>query len=131
MRFKTTNIDHATQQINGTLELTYGYPAGSLIQYIGFANTATNKTQAYVDRLLRADGRFFLYPENDRYRVKIVLDSLPYDKRDTIFGYIEIVKGAFRSNEKSISFYFDEMSIFRGDRNNQIFLKIYFYQLLF
>jgi hypothetical protein len=123
LRFRINNVDNDKLEMSGTFEATYAYPASSLIQYLGFTNSQPDKTNAYFNRLLRSEGNFFLYPEDDKYKVKIILLNKPYDSADTVSGYIEIVREAFRSNNKSVHFYFDEMNLHKGDRNNQISLK--------
>jgi hypothetical protein len=106
------------------VSLTYGYPASSIIQYLGFTYNAEDKQNAFYGKLLKSVGWFSLYPEGDKYKIKVSLDSKPYNKKDTFYGYLEIVKGLHAPASKiSYQVFFDQMNLFRGDRNNQIFLR--------
>lgn len=122
--FTVTNCDTVNQRLTGNMQFTYGYPASSIIQYLGFTWTGPDKSKAFFERLLRSSGTFSLYPENDKYRIQIALTDGPYDKNDTVYGYLEIIKGAYKCNPPTAyTIYFDKLSISTGDTNNQIFLK--------
>lgn len=123
-RLSTNKIDTSDQIISGAIEFTYGYSASSIIQYLGFTAAAQDKSVAFFEKLIRTHGIFRIYPEDDKYRIMIALPEQPYEKMDTIYGYLEIVKEAYDKNpEISYSLYFDRINIYKGDNNNQIFLK--------
>lgn len=123
-KFKVTDSNFVNQTLSGTVEFTYGYPASSIIQYLGFTHTAADPAAAFLGKLLKNPGKFMLYPENDKFRIWISMDGkiTPYDTRDTIFGYIEIVKGEFR-RDSAYEIFFDKKSIYKGDNNNQISIR--------
>lgn len=124
IRFKTEKLNDSTMQLEGTVESTYNYPVSSIIQYLGFARQAVNPTKSFFDKLLTAKGTFILYPENDKYKIAISLSTGPYHKQDTMYGYLEIVQEAYRPRHTiSWSFYFDQLSIHTGDKNNQVSMK--------
>lgn len=124
LRLKTTVINDSTMQLNGLIESSYHYPVSSIIQYLGFSKSAANATQSFFEKLLTAKGTFTIYPENDKYKIAVSLETGPYNKMDTIYGYMEIVREAYRSQHAvSYSFYFDQLNIHTGDRNNQISMR--------
>jgi hypothetical protein len=123
-RFKIETIDTGAQTMKGIVELTYGYPASSIIQFLGMYHQKSGPTNVYFNQLLKNTGRFALYTEKDKYRIWVVLDDGPYHNLDTAYGYLEIVKnGVGPDGIKSYGVYFDQISYDRGDKNNQIFLK--------
>lgn len=122
--FQIKCINVEDQTISGDLEITYAYPASSLIQFLGYTIDVPDKNRAYFKKLVSSRGTFKLYPEGDKYRIKMVISDPPFDARDTYFGYLEVVKHAFE--EKAGKVYilnFDQMSIYKGDANNQIEVK--------
>lgn len=124
LRLTTSTIDNQSLTIRGKVESTYGYPASSIIQYLGFLSDNLAKTTKFFEKMLRSTGTFVIFPEGDKYRIKIMFSDGPYEKSDIFSGYLEIVLEAFNpTHNKSLSFYFDEININKGDHNNQIFLK--------
>ena len=122
MRLVVKEINEDSLNIKGTIEFTYSYPASSIIQYLGYTENNLHCTDSFFNKLIKSSGTFVLYPEDDKYRIKVVLPSLPYDSGDAVYGYLEIVKSQFNNNV-AYNFFFDKMSIKKGDNNNQIFLK--------
>ena len=121
LRFKPDCINVDSQVISGTFEISYAYPASSIMQYLGFTAAQANQTKAYYEKLISLPGSFWLYHEDNKYRVKLVLRDSPYDEDDAYFGYLEIVQDVFRPRpDKVYVFTFDQMSIEKGDHNNQI-----------
>jgi hypothetical protein len=121
IRLHADSVDMGTLMLSGTAEITYAYPASSIIQFLGFAMNQTNKTAHFFDKLIKLHGRFTLYPDNDKYRIRLVLTESPYDSADAYLGYLEIVQDAFRTPAENVFiFNFDLMSLDKGDKNNQI-----------
>lgn len=124
LRFRVMDIFPESLTLTGTIESTYAYPAGSIIQMLGFTRLQTDNTERFFNRLIRSRGTFILYPEGDRYRIRMILTDEPYNAGDTYIGYLEIVRDAFDSTAGDVYvFNFDQMSIARGDKNNQIAVK--------
>ncbi len=123
-RFHVKCINVEDETISGEVSFTYGYPASSVIQYLGIALPSANRGNAFYEKLLNCSGTFSLYPEKDKYRLKVQLNTGPYDERDIFYAYLEISEGVYSDTKPaSYQLYFDQMSLFKGDRNNQIFLR--------
>ena len=123
-KFHVSSYDLKTQTLAGECSLTYGYPSSSIIQYLGFTYNAANRENAFYGKLLQSTGRFILYPENDKFKMKLWLTTGPYNIQDTFYAYLEIVQGVYSSTSKVVyQLYFDQMNLFKGDKNNQVFLK--------
>lgn len=123
-RLRVKEYNEERQEIFGTVEFTYGYPASSIIQYLGMKYNAPQRDGAFFETMFMSTGTFCLYPDNDKYSLQIAMDATPYDKGDTLTAFLEISKNAFSSREKTgYMIYFEEMSLRQGDRNNQIFLR--------
>jgi hypothetical protein len=121
LRFEVKCVTEKDQTLSGNVEITYAYPASSLIQLLGFTVGQPDKNNVFFNKLIRLPGTFQLYPEGEKYRIKLVLTEPPYDKGNAYFGYLEIIRDAFRtSGENVFVFNFDLMSIARGNNNNQI-----------
>jgi hypothetical protein len=121
LKLTVYNMNVDSLKLSGTAQITYAYPASSIIQLLGFAQALPDKTNSFFNKFITLNGIFMLYPEDNKYRIKVVLTDLPYDSRDAYFGYLEIVKDAFReTQEKVYIFNFDLMSLSKGDSNNQI-----------
>lgn len=123
-RFRVTTFDPSAHTLTGECSFTYGYPAASIIQYLGFYHRTPGRDNAFYNRLLQSKGWFMLYQENDKFKMKVSLDSGPYHKKDTFTAYLEIVQNVYTPSKKIVyELYFDQMNIFTGDKKNQIFLK--------
>jgi hypothetical protein len=123
-RFKVKEVDLNALTITGGVELTYGYPAAAIIQYLGKTYKSENPQNDFFENLLRSQGSFKLYPENDKYILQLTLETQPYDRRDTFYAYLEIVRGVYEQiSETGYMLFFDQMSLHKGDRNSQIFLR--------
>jgi hypothetical protein len=119
--FQVDSIDFNSQFISGRVAITYGYPASSLIQFLGLTLEAPNKNMALFDKLISLRGKFSMYTEVDKYRIKMSFCEGPFDERDAYLGHLEVVKHAFEKNAPNVYILtFDQMSIHKGDANNQI-----------
>jgi hypothetical protein len=123
LRLEVEDYQADSLTITGTVEATYSYPASSIMQFITDAQGKPQRDKAFFKHLISSKGSFKLYPENDKYRIWLVLPNEPYDKGDTVYGYVEITREAYAPARQSISIYFDKMSIAKGDDNNQMFLR--------
>ncbi|HNP53271.1 MAG TPA: hypothetical protein PKK69_01595 [Ferruginibacter sp.] len=100
---ETDCVNWRKQKISGIAHFTYGYPASSLIQYLGMTRGSLNPLQAYFSKMLQSTGWFEIRPEEDKYRIAICLNTGPYNKNDTAYGYIETSKGAFADSCKEVN----------------------------
>ncbi|MFT3822519.1 MAG: hypothetical protein QM731_01315 [Chitinophagaceae bacterium] len=124
LRLRVQRVDFDSLLLTGTVETTYAYPASSLIQLLGFTQSLPAKTDRFFDKLIKVHGTFRLYPEADKYRISLTLTDEPFSSDDTYLGYLEIVRDVFDSSSPDVYvFSFDQMSIQRGDNNNQIAVK--------
>lgn len=126
VKLETDCVNWRKQKISGVAHFTYGYPASSLIQYLGMTQGTSNSLDAYFSKMLQSTGWFEIRPEEDKYRIAICLNTGPYNKNDTAFGYIETSQSAFRkdSNKVNVSIYLNRLQIESGDKNNQIFVRM-------
>lgn len=129
-RLRNITVDAGSMKLSGIIESSYSYPAPSLMQYLTMVDETSatggiyKKEDRLFEKLLHTKGRFELYPENDKYRIRLSFPDKPYDGDYTMYGYLEIVRPDIdHSKEKVYTFYFDRMSIRKGDDNNRIFLK--------
>lgn len=124
LQCKVERIQADSLLIEGSLEISYGYPASSIIQYLCFAAGSLPVNNVYFQQLIRSRGWFRTYPEKDKYVIAMVVRDRPYDERDTAFGHLEITKGYFNpAAPPSYQFIFDRISLYKGDKNNQLSLR--------
>ncbi|WP_315814409.1 hypothetical protein [Paraflavitalea speifideaquila] len=115
LRLRVKVVDTTDLCLAGVVETTYAYPASSIIQLLGATRQLEGKTDRYFDKLIKFTGTFTLYPADDKYRIKMILNDLPFDPGDAYFGYLEIVLDAFKPHaEKVYLLRFDQMSIKKG-----------------
>jgi hypothetical protein len=124
IKFKIENSIVDSLIIEGSFETTYGYPASSLMQYLCLTYPMPSKDTIYFNKLIRTKGRFRLFPENNKYVISLVIGDEPDDKRDIVYGYLEISQDFFNPHpQPSFQFIFDQISIYKGDKNNQISVR--------
>jgi hypothetical protein len=114
------NDDSLTMQ--GEVSLSYAYPAGSIMQYLGFTQNQLDKDEVFFKKLISSKGTFSLYPQGTRFMIRMSFSDAPF-KSYTMFGYLEIVREAYRDTVKSFRFFFDQLSIKKGNNNNSISVK--------
>ena len=123
-RFRVSNYDPKSQTLSGECSFTYGYPSPGIIQYLGFTHNAPNRENAFYAKLMQSTGWFTLYPENDKFKMKLSLNTGPYNEKDTFYAYLEIVQSVYSPARKIVyQLFFDQMNLFKGDKNNQVSLR--------
>lgn len=122
LKFKPDSVGTNPATIKGKVEFSYGYPAGSIIQYLGFTEREVNKDHTFFERLTTTSGTFTMYPEDDKWRVEVIMNEAPFDPKDKYYGYVEIVRDEF-SQKTGFIILFDKMSLDKGDKDNQISLR--------
>lgn len=115
----------SSQSVTGDVELTYAYPASSIIQYLGitYDKSGSDRSQWFFNYFLRSLGSYSLQVKNGRYEITIVLNTSPYTPLDTIYGYLELVRSVDPVNTTKVyEFFFEHMKMYKGD-DVQIFQK--------
>lgn len=124
LKYKVERIAADPLVIEGSLEISYGYPVSSIIQYLCITAGDSAINTSYFKKLISSRGWFRMYPEKDKYVIAMVIRDKPYDERDTTFGHLEITKSYFNAvAPPSYQFIFDRISLYKGDKNNQLSLR--------
>lgn len=123
-KLQVTNIDTASEKITGTISFTYGYPASSIIQYLGFYSRQPEREDSFYNRLLQSPGWFTMFPEEGKYKLTYGINKGMYDSRDTFSGYVEIVIGGYDSkHSKSFQLLVTNINLYHGDREIPVSVK--------
>jgi len=124
LRFRADSTNEEQLTITGSIEITYGYPASGVMQYLCRNRAEGVGDTGFFNRLLRNHGWFKLYPDKDKYVLALVVQDRPYDPMDTAYAFLEITEDYFRSDpHPSYHFIFDRISLAKGDKNNQLSLR--------
>lgn len=123
IRFKTASTNDDSLIIRGEVEMTYGYPAAAIMQMLCITNDAPGNDSVFFKKMIKSKGLFKMYPEKSKYVISMIMQKEPFDPRDTVYGYLEIVKDFFGTdNTPSFHFIFDHISLYKGDKNNPLSL---------